>query len=115
MTGWYARKDIDHQYQIKGERLGRQSNWGKTITVGKHMELKVVYKQQNRKIIEDKIKYKQSHFHDYSIITTNRNLDDTYAVKITIEIFRQALAFSLVRDLPSLLWTLWQSGLATCP
>eukprot|EP00971_Amphidinium_carterae_P248191 4927732-Amphidinium_carterae.1 len=90
MTGWYARKDIDHQYQIKGERLGRESNWGKTITVGRYMEFKVVYKQQYRTAIEDKIKYKQNHFHDYSIITTNRNLDDNYAVKITIEIYSRA-------------------------
>eukprot|EP00971_Amphidinium_carterae_P267318 5302639-Amphidinium_carterae.1 len=67
MTGWYARKDIDNQYQIKGERLGRESNWEMTITVGKHFELKVVYKQQNRKAVEDKLKYKQNHYHDYSI------------------------------------------------
>eukprot|EP00971_Amphidinium_carterae_P140062 2775358-Amphidinium_carterae.1 len=55
------------------------------------MELKVVYKQQHRKAIEEKVKYIQNHFHDYSIITTNRNLDDSYAVKMTIEVFMQAL------------------------
>eukprot|EP00971_Amphidinium_carterae_P306722 6095543-Amphidinium_carterae.1 len=82
MTGWYARKDIHHQYQIKGERLGRESQWGKTITVGKHMELKVVYKQQHRKAIEEKVKHKQNHFHEYSITTTSRNLDDNYAHSI---------------------------------
>eukprot|EP00971_Amphidinium_carterae_P034432 677828-Amphidinium_carterae.1 len=43
ISGWYARKDIDHQYQIKGEKLGRERNWRKTITVGKYFELKVVY------------------------------------------------------------------------
>eukprot|EP00971_Amphidinium_carterae_P115658 2290977-Amphidinium_carterae.3 len=26
LCGWYARKDLDYQYQIKGERLGRESN-----------------------------------------------------------------------------------------
>eukprot|EP00971_Amphidinium_carterae_P164111 3253632-Amphidinium_carterae.1 len=49
------------QYQIKGKRIGRESNWGKTITVGKYFELKVVYKQQHRKPVEDKLKYKQNH------------------------------------------------------
>eukprot|EP00971_Amphidinium_carterae_P068320 1352684-Amphidinium_carterae.1 len=53
------------------------------------MEIKVVYKQQHRKAIEEKVEYKQNHFHDYSIITTNTNLDDNYAVKMTIEIFTQ--------------------------
>eukprot|EP00971_Amphidinium_carterae_P096120 1902062-Amphidinium_carterae.1 len=90
MIGWYAGKDVDHQYQIKGERLGRESSWGKTITVGKYMDLKVVYRQQHRKAIEEKVKSKQNHFHDYNIITTNRNLDDNYAVKMTIEIYTQA-------------------------
>eukprot|EP00971_Amphidinium_carterae_P348198 6490373-Amphidinium_carterae.3 len=28
--------------------------------------------------------------HDYSIITTNTNLDDDYAVKMTIEIFQNS-------------------------
>eukprot|EP00971_Amphidinium_carterae_P042994 845404-Amphidinium_carterae.1 len=54
ISGWYARKDIDHQYQIKGEKLGTESNWRKTITVGKYFELKVIYKQQHRKVIENK-------------------------------------------------------------
>eukprot|EP00971_Amphidinium_carterae_P323341 6425942-Amphidinium_carterae.1 len=55
MTGWYARKDIDTVYQSKaGEVLGRLSGWTRSINVGKYMELRVVYKQQNRRIFEEK-------------------------------------------------------------
>eukprot|EP00971_Amphidinium_carterae_P323734 6433722-Amphidinium_carterae.1 len=54
------------------------------------MELKVAYKQVHRTVIENRSEYKQNHFHDYSIITTPDNLDDAYAVKMTIEIFKQA-------------------------
>eukprot|EP00971_Amphidinium_carterae_P138539 2745021-Amphidinium_carterae.1 len=54
------------------------------------MELKVAYKQVHRTVIENRSEYKQNHFHDYSIITTPDNLDDEYAVKMTIEIFKQA-------------------------
>eukprot|EP00971_Amphidinium_carterae_P092255 1826800-Amphidinium_carterae.1 len=80
MTRWYARKDIDMQYQLKaGKQLGQLSGWTKMINVGKYMELKVVYKQQHRRTIEDKIEYKQNHFHDYNFITANTNLDDNYA------------------------------------
>eukprot|EP00971_Amphidinium_carterae_P082506 1631828-Amphidinium_carterae.1 len=90
MTGWYSRKDIDSQYQIKaGRSIGRQSGWQRTINVGKYMELKVVYRQ-HRKAIEEKGEYKQNHFHDYNIITTSTNLDDNYAVKMTIEKYTQA-------------------------
>eukprot|EP00971_Amphidinium_carterae_P323852 6436275-Amphidinium_carterae.4 len=91
LAGWYARKDIHMQYQLKaGEVLGRLSGWTRTLDVGNYMEFKVVYKQQHRRPIEDKIEYKQNHFHEYSLITTNTNLDDDYAVKITIEIYSQA-------------------------
>eukprot|EP00971_Amphidinium_carterae_P127003 2516161-Amphidinium_carterae.1 len=54
------------------------------------MEIKVAYKQIHRTVIENKGGYKQNHFHDYSIITTSTNLDDDYAVKMTIEIFQNA-------------------------
>eukprot|EP00971_Amphidinium_carterae_P226805 4498158-Amphidinium_carterae.1 len=54
------------------------------------MELKVAYKQIHRTVIENKVQYKQNHFHDYSIITTSTNLDNDYAVKMTIEIILQA-------------------------
>eukprot|EP00971_Amphidinium_carterae_P297056 5901382-Amphidinium_carterae.1 len=72
MAGWYARKDSDHQFQIKAgaelERLGGDME-GRSITVSNYMELKVAYKQIHRTVIEDKAQYKQNHFHDYSIIT----------------------------------------------
>eukprot|EP00971_Amphidinium_carterae_P155763 3088611-Amphidinium_carterae.1 len=54
------------------------------------MEIKVAYKQIHRTVIENKGEYKQDHFHDYSVITTSTNLDDDYAVKMTIEIFQNA-------------------------
>eukprot|EP00971_Amphidinium_carterae_P302589 6012513-Amphidinium_carterae.2 len=85
LFGWYARKDIDYQYQIKGERLGRESNWSRTIAVNKYFELKAVYKQQHRKVIEDRRDYKQTHYHDYSVITTNLGIDEEYIKKIIIE------------------------------
>eukprot|EP00971_Amphidinium_carterae_P119987 2376555-Amphidinium_carterae.1 len=91
MTGWYSRKDQDRQYQIKaGEALERLGGSTKTVEVGKYMELKVAYKQKYRNAIENKLEYKQNHFHDYSIITTAKNLNDNYAVKMAIEIYPQA-------------------------
>eukprot|EP00971_Amphidinium_carterae_P204032 4048661-Amphidinium_carterae.1 len=54
------------------------------------MELKVAYKQKHRTVIENKLEYKQNHYHDYSIITTPKNLNEDYAVKMTVEIYLQA-------------------------
>eukprot|EP00971_Amphidinium_carterae_P060865 1204730-Amphidinium_carterae.1 len=54
------------------------------------MEIKVAYKQIHRTVIENKSDYKQNHFYDYSIITTNTYLDEDYAVRMTIEIFQNA-------------------------
>eukprot|EP00971_Amphidinium_carterae_P197424 3918273-Amphidinium_carterae.1 len=54
------------------------------------MELKVAYKQVHRTVIENRLDYKQRHFHDYSGITTPDNLDDEYTIKMTVEIFKQA-------------------------
>eukprot|EP00971_Amphidinium_carterae_P289829 5755104-Amphidinium_carterae.2 len=56
------------------------------------MELKVAYKQKHKTVIENKLEYKQNHYHDYSIITTPKNLNDDYAVKMTIEIYLKAAA-----------------------
>eukprot|EP00971_Amphidinium_carterae_P142447 2821676-Amphidinium_carterae.1 len=53
------------------------------------MELKVAYKQKHKTVIENKMEYKQNHFHDYSIIITPTNLNDDLAVKMTIEIYVQ--------------------------
>eukprot|EP00971_Amphidinium_carterae_P349455 6491025-Amphidinium_carterae.1 len=79
MTGWCSRKDQDQQYQIKaGEALERLGGSSKTVTVGQYMELKVAYKQKYRNAIKNKLEYKQNHFHDYSIITTAKNLNDDF-------------------------------------
>eukprot|EP00971_Amphidinium_carterae_P239888 4762238-Amphidinium_carterae.1 len=51
MAGWYTRKDYDNQFQIMAghelERLGGNSE-GRSIAVGKYMEIKVAYKQIHR-------------------------------------------------------------------
>eukprot|EP00971_Amphidinium_carterae_P137014 2715190-Amphidinium_carterae.1 len=54
------------------------------------MELKIAYQQVHRTVIENRNEYKQTHFHDYSVITTKDNLDTEYAVKMTVDIFKQA-------------------------
>eukprot|EP00971_Amphidinium_carterae_P017313 341423-Amphidinium_carterae.3 len=81
MTRWYARKDIDNQYQIKcGKVFGRISGWQRTLNVGKYMELKVVYRQQHRNPIENKTEYKQNHYHDYRLrsrFTHKQNTNQT--------------------------------------
>eukprot|EP00971_Amphidinium_carterae_P215799 4283572-Amphidinium_carterae.2 len=46
---WYSRKDVYRQFQIKGERIGREGAW-KIIIVGKYMELKATYKQKHRNV-----------------------------------------------------------------
>eukprot|EP00971_Amphidinium_carterae_P222565 4417476-Amphidinium_carterae.1 len=50
----------------------------RTITVGHYMELKVAYRQKNKNVIEN------------SLITTPFNLQDEYAVKMTVETYVQA-------------------------
>eukprot|EP00971_Amphidinium_carterae_P110837 2195504-Amphidinium_carterae.2 len=47
-------------------------------------------RQQHRKVIEDKREYKQTHYHDYSIITTKLGIDEEYIGKIIIEVNQQA-------------------------
>eukprot|EP00971_Amphidinium_carterae_P072187 1428063-Amphidinium_carterae.1 len=54
LCGWYSHKDLECQYQIKGERRGRENNSARTITVSKYFELKAVYKQQHKRVIEDR-------------------------------------------------------------
>eukprot|EP00971_Amphidinium_carterae_P157741 3126652-Amphidinium_carterae.1 len=60
---------MDVQYQIKAgaelQRLGEDQE-GRTINIGEYMELKVAYKQVHRTDIENRLEYKQRHFHDYS-------------------------------------------------
>eukprot|EP00971_Amphidinium_carterae_P180870 3587932-Amphidinium_carterae.2 len=69
-SNWYSRKDLDRQFQIKGEQVGREGAW-RTITIGLYMEIKMTYRQTLKNIVEDTKEYKQRHFHDYSEITTN--------------------------------------------
>eukprot|EP00971_Amphidinium_carterae_P117623 2330175-Amphidinium_carterae.1 len=88
-SGWYSRKDLDRQFQIKGENAGRESSW-KTIIVGKYMEMKAAYRQRHTRLIGNKKEYKQNRLHDYSVIATNIDLDEEYVKKHIIKIYQQA-------------------------
>eukprot|EP00971_Amphidinium_carterae_P192760 3825186-Amphidinium_carterae.1 len=54
------------------------------------MELKATYKQKHRNVVEDKRDYRQTHFHDYSVITSNIYLDEEYIKKLITEMYQQA-------------------------
>eukprot|EP00971_Amphidinium_carterae_P262310 5203061-Amphidinium_carterae.1 len=69
---------MDVQYQIKaGAELQRLQGdrEGNTIPISKYMELKIAYQQLHKTVMENKVDYKQRHFHDYSVITTSENLN----------------------------------------
>eukprot|EP00971_Amphidinium_carterae_P310806 6176281-Amphidinium_carterae.1 len=56
------------------------------------MEIKMTYRQTLKNIVEDKRDYRQTHFHDYSVIATNIHLDEEYMKKLITEIYQQAEA-----------------------
>eukprot|EP00971_Amphidinium_carterae_P024232 478280-Amphidinium_carterae.2 len=85
---WFQRKTLDHQYQIQGDRIGREGN--RTINIGKYMEIKTTYRNTVRDVIVDKPDYKQRHYHDYSVITTDIYVDEEYARQMIIDIYAQA-------------------------
>eukprot|EP00971_Amphidinium_carterae_P244379 4852514-Amphidinium_carterae.1 len=60
------------------------------MVIGKYMEIKITFKQTLKNIIEDRREYKQTHFHDYSVITTNVHLNEEYAKKMITEIDQQS-------------------------
>eukprot|EP00971_Amphidinium_carterae_P196560 3900871-Amphidinium_carterae.1 len=66
---WFQRKTLDHQYQIQGDRVGREGSHN--INIGKYLEFKTTYRNTIRNVIVDKPDYKQRHYHDYSVITTD--------------------------------------------
>eukprot|EP00971_Amphidinium_carterae_P013343 263053-Amphidinium_carterae.1 len=92
MAGWFNKKDMDVQYQIKAgaqlQRLGGDRD-GNTIAISQYMELKLAYQQVHRQVIENMADYKQRHFHDYSVITTHENLNIDYAITMTVDIYKQ--------------------------
>eukprot|EP00971_Amphidinium_carterae_P165572 3282329-Amphidinium_carterae.1 len=49
----------------------------------------MTYRQTLKNIIEDRREYKQTHFHDYSVITTNDYLNEEYMKKMITEIYQQ--------------------------
>eukprot|EP00971_Amphidinium_carterae_P203485 4038138-Amphidinium_carterae.4 len=59
---------------------------------GKYMEIKTKYKQNCKDVIVDRMEYKQRHFHDHSVTTSNIYVNEECA-KITIiytEIYAQS-------------------------
>eukprot|EP00971_Amphidinium_carterae_P331566 6465212-Amphidinium_carterae.1 len=54
------------------------------------MEIRTTYKQTHDMIIADKQAYKQHHFHDFSIITSDKDLDEEYAKLMSTEYYKQA-------------------------
>eukprot|EP00971_Amphidinium_carterae_P174111 3451310-Amphidinium_carterae.1 len=52
------------------------------------MEIKTTYEPNYKDVIMDKMEYKQRHFHDYSVITTDIHFKEEYA-KIMITESRQ--------------------------
>eukprot|EP00971_Amphidinium_carterae_P267279 5301918-Amphidinium_carterae.1 len=82
---WFQRKTLDHQYQRQQDK--ERSNCA--INIGKYMEIRTTYRNNIRDVIQDKPDYKQSHSHDYSVITTNKYVDEKYARHMIIDIYGQ--------------------------
>eukprot|EP00971_Amphidinium_carterae_P074895 1480041-Amphidinium_carterae.1 len=76
-------------FQIQGDRI-QQEHRDRTIKIGKYMEIKTTYRQRHREAILDKPSYKQHHFHDYSVITTDIDVNEEYAKHMIIDIYAQA-------------------------
>eukprot|EP00971_Amphidinium_carterae_P184572 3664446-Amphidinium_carterae.1 len=72
-SGWYTKKTLDLQLQIHSDRIQQQTD--RAIKIGDYMEIKTAYKQNNTIAIEDEPSYKQHHFHDYSVITTDIDMN----------------------------------------
>eukprot|EP00971_Amphidinium_carterae_P038290 752770-Amphidinium_carterae.1 len=52
----------------------------------------MTYRQTMKNIIDDKTEYKQTRFHDYSVITTNIYLNEEYIKKMITKIYQQSEA-----------------------
>eukprot|EP00971_Amphidinium_carterae_P244833 4861108-Amphidinium_carterae.4 len=73
---------------MQGERIERQNP--RTISIGKYMEIKTTYRQGLKEAILDTQKYKQRHYHDYSVISTDIDVNEEYAAQMIIDIYAQA-------------------------
>eukprot|EP00971_Amphidinium_carterae_P057080 1128684-Amphidinium_carterae.1 len=74
---------------MQGDRIQRERA-DRTIKIGEYTEIKSRYKQKNREAIVDKQSYKQHHFRDYSVITTDIDVKEEYAKHMIIDIYAQA-------------------------
>eukprot|EP00971_Amphidinium_carterae_P026123 515198-Amphidinium_carterae.1 len=73
---------------LTGDRIGREGQ--KAISIGKYMEIKTTFRQGLREAILDKPDYKQRHCHDYSVITTDIDVNAEYVKHMIIDIYGQA-------------------------
>eukprot|EP00971_Amphidinium_carterae_P096961 1919468-Amphidinium_carterae.1 len=87
-SGGYTKKTLDVQFQIHSDRIQRQTD--KAIKIGDYMEIRTTYKQKNTVAILDKQGYKQHHFHEYSVITTDIDMNEDYAKTMIVDIYQQA-------------------------
>eukprot|EP00971_Amphidinium_carterae_P296613 5892284-Amphidinium_carterae.1 len=86
-SGWYTMKTLDLQFQIQGDRIQRQTD--RAIKIGDYMEIKTTYKKKNTVAILDTQGYKQHHFHDYSVITTDVDMNEDYAKTVIVDIYQK--------------------------
>eukprot|EP00971_Amphidinium_carterae_P188465 3741191-Amphidinium_carterae.1 len=53
------------------------------------MQIKTTYYQTNKTVIANKTEYKRHHYHDYSVITSDKDMDEECAYHMIIEIYKQ--------------------------
>eukprot|EP00971_Amphidinium_carterae_P140852 2790699-Amphidinium_carterae.1 len=79
-AGWFLRRNIDDQYQISGDKIARSTTHN--IDIAQYMEIRTTSKQTKVKLISNKAEYKSRHVHDFSIITTDHDLNEDYAIQM---------------------------------
>eukprot|EP00971_Amphidinium_carterae_P243485 4835185-Amphidinium_carterae.2 len=85
-SGWHTKKTLDKQFQIHGDRVQRPSKL--SIRIGDYMEIKTTHRQNNTMVIANKMTYKQHHYHDYSVITSDLDMDEEVAKQMFSEIYQ---------------------------
>eukprot|EP00971_Amphidinium_carterae_P273908 5436201-Amphidinium_carterae.1 len=54
-----------------------------------YLEIKTTYRNTIKDATQDKLDYKQRHYHNYSVITVDKYLDEEYARHMIIDIYAQ--------------------------
>eukprot|EP00971_Amphidinium_carterae_P308888 6137906-Amphidinium_carterae.2 len=86
---WFDRREYDVQFQINGDRVARTTT--QPINIGEFMEIKTTYKQTKLRPIIDKVDYKTKHFHKFSIITTEYDCNEDFAVHVSKHFYNDGL------------------------